>query len=294
MDEFNAVSRCRMSTKQVLNTTERKCCASHSCKKKSACSSERKTEIRTEITQRNSEKSRRTYRLVQFTCHSGKENGDLRLCIDPKEPVDQERALQTANQVRHNQCKGRSSFFSKMDVSSGFYQIKLDEESAKLCTFNSLADTDSLACPLGSHLHPKSFTELCNNCSVGSKGVGVFLGDVVVWGTTRKEHDERLRKVMEKVRESGLKLNKQKCQFGPSEITDSGDKLSATGIQPPKKVRAITHMQPPKDKVHFQRARGLVNYVGRLVPNLSAKTKALGSLLEDRTEWQWEHHHAAE
>uniref|UniRef100_A0AAV2J0Y9 ribonuclease H n=1 Tax=Knipowitschia caucasica TaxID=637954 RepID=A0AAV2J0Y9_KNICA len=66
----------------------------------------------------------------------------------------------------------------------------------------------------------------------GVEGVGVFLDDVVIWGTTRAEHDERLAKVMEKAKQAGLKLNKQKCQFGVSEITYLGDKLSAAGIQP--------------------------------------------------------------
>ena len=34
-----------------------------------------------------------------------------------------------------------------------------------------------------------------------------------VWGKTLQEHDKRLRKVFLKIRESGLKLNKTKCQI---------------------------------------------------------------------------------
>lgn len=76
-----------------------------------------------------------------------------------------------------------------------------------------------------------------------------------------------------------MKLNKQKCQFGVRDITYLGDRLSAAGIQPdPEKIKAIKEMPQPKEK-------GLVNYVGRFIPNLSANTKALRSLLESGTEW---------
>lgn len=119
----------------------------------------------------------------------------------------------------------------------------------------------------------------------GMDGVGVFLDDVVIWGATRAEHDERLRKVMARARKTGLKLNKQKCQFGVRCITYLGDRLSAAGIQPdPEKIRAIKEMPQPKEKTELQHALGLVNYVGRFIPNLSANTKALRNLLESGTE----------
>ncbi len=58
----------------------------------------------------------------------------------------------------------------------------------------------------------------------------MFLDDVVVCGTTKEEHDARPRKAMAQAQKSGLKLNEQKCQFGVSEITYLGDKLSTAGI----------------------------------------------------------------
>lgn len=83
-----------------------------------------------------------------------------------------------------------------------------------------------------------------------------------------------------------MKLNKQKCQFGVRDITYLGDRLSAAGIQPdPEKIRDIKEMPQPKEKTELQRALGSVNYVGRFIPNLSANTKGLRSLLESGTEW---------
>lgn len=101
--------------------------------------------------------------------------------------------------------------------------------------------------------------------------------------------------MLETARVSGLKLNKLKCQFGVSELTYLGDKLSAAGVQPdPEKVKAVEDMPAPTNRTELQRALGLVNYMGRFIPNRSANTKALKSLLETETEWQWAHEHAKE
>ena len=53
----------------------------------------------------------------------------------------------------------------------------------------------------------------------------------------------------------------------------------------------MEEMPQPTNKTELQRALGLVNYMGRFIPNLSANTKALRSLLEGKTEWQWSHVH---
>lgn len=39
-------------------------------------------------------------------------------------------------------------------------------------------------------------------------GVETMMDDIIVWGSNREEHDERLRKVLDKTREVNLKLNK--------------------------------------------------------------------------------------
>ncbi len=180
-------------------------------------------------------------------------------------------------------------YFSKLDAASGFYQIVLDEESSRLCTFNTPFGRHCfLRLPFGISSAPEVFHRTVQQLFDGIEGVGVFIDDVVVWGETKEEHDEVVQK-------SGLKLNKNKCQFGVREITHLGEKLSEAGVQPdPEKVRAIAEMPVPQDKNDLQRALGLVNYLGKFVPNLSAKTKVLRSLLENNTTWQWMPEHAKE
>ena len=43
--------------------------------------------------------------------------------------------------------------------------------------------------------------------------VEVVVDDLLIWGETDEQHDKRLKKVLERVRQQNLKLNKSKCQI---------------------------------------------------------------------------------
>ena len=47
--------------------------------------------------------------------------------------------------------------------------------------------------------------------------------DIVVWADTQELHDRRLRLIMDRIRDSGLKLNKSKCVFGAREVSRSNE-----------------------------------------------------------------------
>jgi len=141
-----------------------------------------------------------------------KPDGDLRLCIDPK---DLNKAIQREHYRLPTKADITSSmsgarYFSKLDASSGFYQIVLDEESAKLCTFNTPFGRHCfLRLPFGISSAPEVFHKTVQQLFDGIEGVGVFI-DVVVWGRTKEEHDARLRRVLNQAQRTGLKLNEKK------------------------------------------------------------------------------------
>ena len=123
---------------------------------------------------------------------------------------------------------------------------------------------------------------------MGLKGVRCYIDDVVVWGSTLLEHNERLTKVLQRVCENGLKLNRAKCQFGVQEITFVGDKLSSRGIEPDQdQIKAILGMPHPTDKKGVLRIMGMINFLGKFIPNVSVKTSALRELLHDSNEFKW-------
>jgi len=168
-----------------------------------------------------------------------KPDGDLRLCIDPK---DLNKAIQREHYRLPTKADITSSmsgarYFSKLDASSGFYQIVLDEESAKLCTFNTPFGRHCfLRLPFGISSAPEVFHKTVQQLFDGIEGVGVFI-DVVVWGRTKEEHGARLRRVLNQAQRTGLKLNEKKSQFAVREMIYLGERLSEEGVQPDREKK---------------------------------------------------------
>ena len=121
------------------------------------------------------------------------------------------------------------------------------------------------------------------------------MDDILVWGHTEKEHDERLEAVRDRIRKYGLMMNQEKCVVKKNAITFLGEELSEDGITPSQdRISAILKMISPQNKEEVQRLLGLVNYVGKYVDNLSYRTKHMRTLLCKKTAWCWNHEHENE
>ena len=107
------------------------------------------------------------------------------------------------------------------------------------------------------------------------------MDDIIIYGSTPQEHDQRLEATMKVVKEVGLKLQKAKCEVGVQQLTYLGDTISAEGLKPDqRKVEAIQNMETPRNKTDLQRFLGMINYLARYIPDLSIRTMPLRKLLD--------------
>ncbi|UYV67206.1 K02A2.6-like [Cordylochernes scorpioides] len=105
------------------------------------------------------------------------------------------------------------------------------------------------------------------------------MDDILIFAKRKEEHDETLREFLRRLKNSGITLNKEKCQFGVSNVTFLGHYIDEHGIKADeKKVKAIAEMKLPTDLHGVQRFMGMVNFLGRFVPNLAEITKPLNDL----------------
>ena len=210
--------------------------------------------------------------------------GKLRICLDPR-PLNkaikrQHHKLPTAEEII-SQMHG-AHYFTKLDASNGFWQIRVDNESADLLTFGTTFGRYRFKrLPFGIHSASEVFQAEVANIISGIEECANSQDDIIVWGATKKEHDQRLRSCLTRIRQSGLKLNRSKCIFASKSLTFLGHIISADGVKPdPTKVNAIKDMPIPKSKIDLQRFLGMVNYVAKFVPNLSQMTAPLRFLLK--------------
>ena len=164
-----------------------------------------------------------------------KPNGDLRICLDPKDLnrniLREHYTLPKKEEIFAEMCGAK--WFSKLDASQAFWQIKLCDKSKDYTTFNTPFGRwayDRLpygVCPAQEVFH-KVMEQMMENIN----GVRVYMDDILVWGHTEKEHDERIEAVRDRIRKYGLMMNQEKCVVKKNAITFLGEELSEEGITP--------------------------------------------------------------
>lgn len=120
------------------------------------------------------------------------------------------------------------------------------------------------------------------------EGTVVVMDDILIYGKTKAEHDCNLRDVIQTIKASGLKLNKEKCHFAQSEIQYFGHVIGADGIKPDStKVKAITDLPSPHNVSELRQMLGMVNYLAKFLPHLATVLHPVTSLLRGDVQWIW-------
>ena len=150
-----------------------------------------------------------------------KPNGKLRICIDPRNLNQnvkrQHYPTRTVDEILTRMPN--TKIFSVLDVNSGYWQIRLDQESAKLCTFNTQYGRYMFKrLPFGLSSLQDIFQRVMIEMFEDIPGVEVIVDDLLVWGEDDEQHDTRLAKVLERARSRNLKLNKTKCHIKQPEL----------------------------------------------------------------------------
>ncbi len=105
------------------------------------------------------------------------------------------------------------------------------------------------------------------------EGDEVIVDDILVWWENEQQHDERLEKVMQRIRERSIQLNPENCTFKAKEVSYMGHLLTEDGLKPdPEKLAAIKNVHRPHNRKELQQYLGMVTYSGKFPPQLSDVT----------------------
>ena len=182
-----------------------------------------------------------------------------------------------------------SKVFSKVDLRAGYHQIPLAAESRPITTFvthRGLFRFKRL--PFGVNSASEVFQHAIQNALRGLPGTRNIADDIIVWGSSQQEHDERLSALFHRLHEKGLTVNADKCLFGQSSLWFYGYTLTSNGLQADKKkVEAIKHTSIPKDVSQLRSFLGLANYCSRFIPDFSTITSPLRHLTQKGVKWSW-------
>lgn len=223
-----------------------------------------------------------------------KKNGDLRVCTDFR--WLNKRTLKDAHPLPHQAdclaALGGNTFFSTMDLTSGFYNMPLHEDDRKYSAFTT---------PMGLYEYNRLPQGLCNSpASFMRMMISIFgdqnflsllcyLDDLLVFAPTEALALERLEQVFSRLRQHNLKLAPKKCWLLRRSVKFLGHIIDESGVSTdPAKVEAVNKMVATDlmelDGVTPSQTRvrsflGMVNYYQHFVPNYSSMAKPLFDLL---------------
>ena len=173
-----------------------------------------------------------------------KKDGKVRVCGDYKVTVNQsldvdQYPLPKPEDLFATLANGKT--YSKLDLSQAYQQMVLDEESAKCLTINThLGLYQYTRLPFGVASAPAMFQRAMDMILQGLDGVICYIDDILVTGSTDKEHLERLEEVLKRLKEYGLRVKKNKCHFCQPLVEYLGHQVDADGLHTlPSKVAAI-------------------------------------------------------
>ena len=220
-----------------------------------------------------------------------KSNGKVRICgdfIQLNKAVQRENHPMPTTEQTLAKLAG-AKIVTKLDANSGFWQRKLSKNSKLHTTFITPWGRHCYTrLPFGISSAPEHFQRTMHRILEGLKGVECQMDDILVYGATIGEHDERVEAVLKRLEEANVTLNPEKCLFAQETVSFLGQLVGKHGIQAdPAKVEAVRQMKKPTNVAEIRRFLGMVNQLGKYIPNLAEKSKPLRDLLSDRNAWIW-------
>ena len=152
--------------------------------------------------------------------------------------------------------------FSKLDLSSAYQQVLLDEESRQYVTINTHLDLYRYTHLLfGVASSPAIFQKIVDSVMSGLEGVGGILDDLIITGSNDERHLSNLESALERMSGMGIQLMKEKCLFMKPTAEYFAFVVDRDGIHPsPRKVQAIREVQVLENPTELKSFLGMVDY----------------------------------
>ncbi|GJZ92877.1 putative reverse transcriptase domain-containing protein [Tanacetum coccineum] len=181
-----------------------------------------------------------------------KKDGSFRMCIDYRElnklTVKNRYPLPRIDDL-FDQLQG-SSVYSKIDLRSGYHQLRVREEDIPKTAFRTrYGHYEFQVMPFGLTNAPAIFLDLMNRVCKPylDKFVIVFIDDILIYSKSKKEHEEHLKLILELLKKEELYAKFSKCEFWIPKVQFLGHVIDSEGIHvDPAKIESIKDWTSPK------------------------------------------------
>ncbi|XP_058128673.1 uncharacterized protein K02A2.6-like [Anopheles ziemanni] len=221
-----------------------------------------------------------------------KKNGSIRITenykptVNPRMIID-EHPIPRVDTI-FNQMKG-ATLFCHLDITDAYTHLPIDEEFRKILTLNTT--THGLIRPTravyGAANIPAIWQRRMEEILLGLTNVVSFYDDIIVFAKNFEELLQALTRILSRIQQSGLKLNRSKCVFATSSLECLGHRIDREGRhKSTKHIEATRDVPRPSNPEELQRFLGKATYYSAFIPDLSTRAKPLRSILSaEQFEW---------
>ncbi|GJQ92753.1 putative reverse transcriptase domain-containing protein [Tanacetum coccineum] len=184
-----------------------------------------------------------------------------------------------------------SSVYSKIDLRSGYHQLRVREEDIPKTAFRTrYGHYKFQVMPFGLTNAPAVFMDLMNRVCKPylDKFVIVFIDDILIYSKNKKEHEEHLKLILELLKKEELYAKFSKCEFWIPKVQFLGHVIDSEGIHvDPAKIESIKDWTSPKSPTEIRQFLGLAGYYRRFIEGFSKIAKPMTKLTQKKVKFEW-------
>jgi len=231
-----------------------------------------------------------------------KKDGSLRICIDYRKLnkntiFDPEPMITTEDLL---QKLSKAKYFSKLDMSKGFWQVAMNEEDIEKTAFVTPdGHYEFLRMPFGLMNASATLVRCMRKVLHGLENVDTYVDDVIIHSENWKEHIKTLRMVLKRLKDANITIKPSKCTFGVKTIEFIGHTIENGEVKPNgSNISKIQNASPPTTKKQVQSFLGLTGYYREYIPQYSSIAAPLTDLtkkgLPNKIKWTTKENEAFE
>ena len=226
-----------------------------------------------------------------------KKDGGLRFCCDWRKlnSVTKKDAMPLPLIVDMIDRHAKARYFSKIDFTSGFYQVRLVPDAIEKTAFVTPdGHYEWTVMGMGLTNAPATFQRLMHKVlgSLMWKHSMAYMDDLIVFSSNFDEHIRNLAEVFECIQNAGLKMKPSKCAFAKNEIQYLGHIITANGVRcDPANIDKVRAFSIPKNRKEVRSFLGLTSYYRRFIKDYAFIAKPLHELTKETVSFKWERNH---
>jgi len=222
-----------------------------------------------------------------------KKGGAMRFCIDYRKlnniTVKNSTPMPAADDLLEKLHGAK--YFSKIDLASGYHQIRVKEADVHKTAFNTrFGHYEWRVLPFGLCNAPATFSRVMHDVlrPFLDRFCVCYLDDILIYSSNMEDHLSHVKEVLRTLRQHQLIAKHSKCAFGLQQVDFLGHVISQDGISmDPDKVQAVEEWPRPANQTDVLQFLGLTGHYRRFIHKFSDIAAPMSDLVGKDLRWKW-------